>query len=130
MNPSSKNRLLAASARALKLCNGCNASTLSYINLHVTNQRATPNQLIKIKHAILLFKLFNQMKQSSDWIDLNLTQILTSRQSTFKISSTTNFKIGNNILSNRLSCINVQVPLAWLNLTIDTFKIKCKEKFL
>jgi hypothetical protein len=118
MNPLSKNHLLAASARALNLCNCFNTPTLSYINLHITNQRATPNQLIKYKHAILLFKLYNRSEQSSDWIDLNLMQ---SRQLTFKISSTSNFKIGNNILSNRLSCIG---------LIIDTFKINCKEKFL
>jgi hypothetical protein len=36
---------------------------------------------------------------------LNLTQILTSRQPTIRISSASNFKIGTNILSLRLSSI-------------------------
>jgi hypothetical protein len=95
----------------------------------MTNQEATPNQLIKFKHTILLFKVNNQTEKSSDWIDLNLTQILTSRQSTFKISLTSIFKIDNNIFSNWLSCINNQTPLAWLNFTINAFKSNAKKIF-
>jgi hypothetical protein len=104
-----KNHMLTASERALTLWNDFNAT----------------NHTFKYKHAILLFKLYNQTEQSSDLIDLNLMQILTSTQSTFKISSKSNFKIGNNILCKRLSCINEENSRS----TIDTFKINCKEKF-
>ena len=39
-------------------------------------------------------------------------------------------RVGNNILLNRLSVINKQIDLDWLNPGLDSFKIKCKSKFI
>ena len=33
-------------------------------------------------------------------------------------------------LANRLFVLNNKIPLYWLNLSMDTFKIKCKDVFL
>ena len=130
LNPNSKQLLLAASAKALHLCNKDYTTIHSYINLHIINKRATPNQMLLYKHAILLFKLYNGIETTDDWLSLNFQQILTGRQSNFIITKTNVYKIGNNLICNRLSHLNDKIPLAWLTLTLDSFKIKCKERFL
>ena len=38
-------------------------------------------------------------------------------------------KVRENIMVNRLSIINHQIPFDWLNLKYTTYKIKCKEKY-
>ena len=39
-------------------------------------------------------------------------------------------KIGRNILCNRLTVLNHQVNLNWLNLSLTSFKLKVKSLFL
>ena len=39
-------------------------------------------------------------------------------------------KVGKNNLNNRLNTLNGKVEYDWLNLSIDSFKIKCKNEFL
>ena len=40
------------------------------------------------------------------------------------------FKVGRNMLVNRLSGLNNMIDLKWLNLKLDSFKIKCKDLLL
>ena len=82
------------------------------------------------KTAIQLHKVYNQTDPSLDWINLHFDQILTSRQTEFLISKTNKTKVGLNILSNRFAILNGLIPLRWLNLNIDTYKIHCKKLFL
>ena len=130
LNPNLKQHLLSASAKALKLCNSTCSPFQSFIDLHRSHKRATPAQFSTYKHALLLFKLYNSNETSDDWVMLNYNQILTRRQINFKLFSANNFKIGTNLLCNRLSSINDKVPISWLALTLESYKIKCKEKFL
>ena len=130
LNPISKQLMLAASAKALQLCNKDYTSVHSYINLHKINKQATPNQMLTYKHAILFFKLYNSIETTVDWLNLNFQQILTGRQLNFIISPKNNYKIGSNSMCNRLALLNDKIPLAWLALTFESFKIKCKERFL
>ena len=39
-------------------------------------------------------------------------------------------KVGMNILSNRLTIINNKINLDWLNLSVDSYKVKCKRLFM
>jgi hypothetical protein len=48
---------------------------MSYAELHSINDRAAPFQMMQYKHALLLFKIFNENTASPDWIQLNFTQI-------------------------------------------------------
>ena len=80
--------------------------------------------MLLYKHAIVLYKLYNAKNQSTEWIELNLNQILTSKQTTFSTHKTNNLKIGNNALANRLSILNNGNKLDWLNLGMDSFKVK------
>ena len=102
----------------------------SYNDIHTLTKRATPLQLQIYKLAIFLFNLYNSIKTTSDWVRLNFQQTLTSRQMNFIITQTNNYKIGNNLICNRLSLLNNKIPLKWLTLPLETFKLKCKEKFL
>jgi hypothetical protein len=52
------------------------------------------------------------------------------RQGLFTVAKTNKYKIGENILVNRLSVVNNLIPLDWLNLNYATYKLKCKEKFV
>ena len=130
LNPLLKNHLLAASATALKICTPSFNRSMSYITLHSINLRATPSQMMIYKHAILLFKIFNNQQPPQDWMDLHFNQLISRRQVDFECYNNANFKVGNNTLSNRLSTLNKKVPLHWLNLTLETFKLHCKNKFL
>ncbi len=65
-----------------------------------------------------------------DWLDLNFQMINTSRQTLLEIQNCSVYKVGNNILSNRLSCLNKKLHLELLNLPFETYKIKCKNLFL
>ena len=130
LNQHSKQLMLAASAKALKLCFNSQPVLYSYNDIHTLTKRATPPQFQIYKHAILLFRLYNSIDTTSDWVRLNFQQTLTSRQTNFVIFQNNNYKIGNNLICNRLSILNNKVPLKWLALSLETFKMKCKVKFL
>ena len=130
LNPRLKQQILLASARALKLCTSNYNLTMSFIQIHTLNNRATPNQLMLYKHALLLYKIWNDKIYSDDWLSLNFQQNFNVRNSTVKLIDTSNLKIGKNIAVNRLMVINGLIEYDWLNLSINAYKIRCKTKFL
>ena len=122
--------LLSASANALKLCNSYYDPSISYVDLHALHNRALPTKFCFYRHCLLLYKVFNDLIPKKDWLDLNFKMIHTSRQTHFEIIKSSNYKVGNNVISNRLTCLNKKIPLEMLNLTIENFKIRCKNMFL
>ena len=103
---------------------------ISYERIHVINQRAPPNDMMNYKLGIQLFKLYNSKEHSLEWLHLNHNQILTSRQTHFKIMRSNTLRVGLNALANRLASINGKKNLMWLNLSYESFKIRCKEIFI
>ena len=65
-----------------------------------------------------------------DWVDLNHQQNLNARVDKFMVSSNSRYRIGKNVLVNRLTILNNTIELYWLNQSLETFKIKCKERLL
>ena len=130
LNCNCKKLLLSASACALKLGNFYHDQLVSYIDLHKLHKRALPSRFCLYRHCLLLYKVFNNSIPEKDWLDLNFKMINTSRQTFFEITNSAKYKVGNNILSNRLSCINRKITLDMLNLTLESFKIRCKTMFL
>ena len=53
-----KQKLLSASAKALKVCARLADSDISFINLHAMCNRATPIQVMRYKLALCLYKLY------------------------------------------------------------------------
>jgi hypothetical protein len=81
------------------------------------------------KHALLLFNIYTLHIPHFEWIALNFDQTISSRQNKFETRSYTTYPIGKNILSARLSILNNKIPLDWLNLGKDSYKVKCKGLF-
>jgi hypothetical protein len=130
LNRNCKKMLLSASANALKLCNIFYDPFVSYIDLHKLHKRALPSKFCIYRHCLLLHKVFNDSIPRNDWLNLNFQIITTSRQTTFEVQNRSTYKVGNNILSNRLACINKKIPLNMLNLDIGPYKVNCKNMFL
>ena len=125
-----KQKLLSVSAKAIKISMYYPDPMISFDEIHAMNNRALPGSLLQYKLAIQLFKLYNTNTHSMEWVELNLNQILTSRQTTFSVLKTNNTKVGLNILVNRLSVLNGKIPLKWLNGSMESFKVKCKNLLL
>ena len=125
-----KGKLMSVSAKALKVCMYYPDPMISLENIHLLNKRATPNAMMKYNLGIQLYKLYNSREHSLEWLHLNLNQILTSRQSCFEIFKSNSIRVGLNALANRLANINGKIELSWLNLSYETFKIKCKKLFI
>jgi hypothetical protein len=130
LNRNCKKMLLSASANALKLCNTFYDPSVSYVDLHILHKRALPSKFCLYRHCLLLHKVFNDSIPKRDWIDLNFQMINTSRQTSFETQNHSVYKVGNNILSNRLTCLNKKVTLNMLNLDIGPFKVTCKNMLL
>ena len=95
------------------------------------DDRVTPNNYSLYKHALSTYKLMNSSAPySTEWVALNFNQTLTSRQVNFRSNKANKKRVGLNALANRIACINDKIPLTWFNYSLDSFKIKCKLKFL
>ena len=130
LNPQIKQHLLSASANALKLAQRHPDRMESFINIHCNMNRATLEKLLTFKHAVLLHKLYNDQSPSFDWVDLNFKQTFTTRQTHFNIIRSNNYRVGNNILSNRFYILNNKISLKDLNLSLNGFKTKYKPLLL
>ena len=89
-----------------------------------------PEQMMNYKHVILLYKTCNESTPTKNWLTLNFQQNFNNRNNTLHVFSTSNYKVGQNLTSNRFVVINGILNLDWLNESFDTYKVKCKEKFL
>ena len=125
-----KKHLLSCSAQALKLLGNQDGLRISFETLHRINDRATPMQMLKYKHSLLLFKLYNSTVRNEDWIDLNFNQSFNSRSNKCRIFDESNVRVGKNILTNRLTVINNQIEYDLLNKSLVSYKIACKRLFL
>ena len=103
---------------------------MSHLDLHAINKRATPAQMCIYKHAILLYKMIENRMPMSDWIDLNFQQSFNGRDLNFKFFSKNNYRVGGNIICNRMNILNGKLPLTSVEKSFDSFKIFCKQTLL
>ena len=129
LKTSLKQKLLSASAQALRVCCKTDVTMMSFMNIHSFCNRATPDQMMRYRLALSLYRLYNFEFNSVEFAILNFNQVFTSRQTKFKTNKNNRTKVGLNSLANRLHTINDQIPLDWLRLSMETFKIKCKSLF-
>ena len=130
LNGRNKQQILAASANALKLLNNVSDLRISYAQLHSQEKRALPMDFSKYRLAIQLYKIYNNDYYDDDWQDMNAQQNFNARMEMFQINDVSRLKVGKNILCNRLTVLNNQVNLNWLNLSLISFKLKVKSIFL
>ena len=125
-----KQKLLSASAKAIKVCAKFDTSEISFNRLHEMFERSNPENFLLYKHALALFKIYNSNTVTQEFAALNLVTVLTSRQVNFMAKRENNRRVGLNALSNRFYILNNRIPLVKLNLGIESFKIFCKGEFL
>ena len=78
--PNAKQKLLSASANALKLCTPYYSIEMSFQTLHKLNARAKPEQISIYKLALQLHKNFNLKQPPQDWLSMNDNICTNSRQ--------------------------------------------------
>ena len=130
LNTVLKQHILSASANALRLLHNKSDLRISYDQLHRMEKRALPNDLMQYKLSIQLYKVYNGDNMNDDWQDMNVQQNFNARNNLFQISDYSRLKVGKNVLANRLRILNNQIDLDWLNLSLNSFKIKMKNVFL
>ena len=86
---------------------------ISYIDLHTIHNRAFPSKFCLYRPSLLLHKAFRNEIPQKDCIDLNFQLIITQRQMFFEIRNQARFKVGNNILSNRLTGLIKNIILSY-----------------
>ena len=67
---------------------------------------------------------------TEDWISLNLQQYFNSRNEKVQIFNVSNYKVGQNLIVNRFRSLNNKIDFNWLNESLDSFKVKCKNLLL
>ena len=130
LSPHLKQKLLSASANALKLCLTTLPPNTSFESIHSLAKRSTPVQMSMYKHALQLYKLFNSNNMSEDWISLNIQQNFNRRNNTIQLINASNYKVGRNLLVNRFLNLNNKINFTWFNDSFNTFKVKCKQLLL
>ena len=119
-----------ASANALRIITNEITIFHTHSQIHAITGRALPDQMIKSKHALLLYKLMRQCMPSKESIQMNFQANLNERQVHHNFIKMQNYSVGNNILLNRLCILNNEIPKLMTNDSYDTFKVKCKKQFL
>ena len=80
LDHNSKQSLLSATARALRLTMPFNNRFISFEDIHKYCKQSNPTQIAHYKNALQLYKLFNACNHSNDWIVLTNQIILGTRQ--------------------------------------------------
>ena len=83
-----------------------------------------------IKLSIQLYKIYNGNDMDNEWLDMNTQQNFNSRLKLFQINDFSKTRVGRNIIANRMTVLNNQINLDWLNLSLISFKLKVKNLFL
>ena len=100
---------------------------LSFNSLHEMVGRATPDKILDYKLALQLYKVVKNNVPTPDWININFNNIHTTRQTRFMTSKANRLKVGMNLISNRFYYLNGKIEMDWLNLSYNTYKVKCKK---
>jgi hypothetical protein len=114
--------LLSQSGQCLRIMN----RDLSFVNLHKKYLRATPKLFSRYLTAVNYFETMNEGIYSHEKPDM-INNVLTNRRNpmlTFVRSN--NYKVGLNLLSNRMRSISECIPKSSLSFSKDRFKTYCK----
>ena len=77
-----------------------------------------------------MYELFNNCQPETEFVQLNFQLNQNQRMTHANFYKMQNYDSGKNILLNRLAHINDKIEKSWLDLSLDTFKVKCKKLFL
>ena len=92
--------------------------------------RALPMKMCMYRHAVVCYKLVNEVFCDNEFMHLNFQLCDNERQVKMTFLRRQNYDVGKNILLNQMLILNNKIDKAWLQLSLNSFKIKCKELFL
>ena len=92
--------------------------------------RSLPKEMCRYRHAIVMYKLTNNIYCENEFVEMNFQLLDNARSSKIAFVKRQHYEVGKNILLNRLHDINNMIEKQWLNLSLGCFKIKCKALFL
>ena len=132
LNSQIKQSLLSVSANALRSCMLSNCAEISFIKIHETCKKCTPNQIMSYQNALWLHKTLNEMYSycSTEHVKILSNIICTSRQLNFEIFKDNFVKIGMNTTNNKFFHLSKQISLNNLNLTFVHYKKMMKLQYL
>ena len=125
-----KKSLKRSSAMALKICITDHNQYSTHTEIHQKAKRSPPEQMCLYKHALLLYSLFNSCIPELEHLHLNFQLVNNDRKIFLEFKKSLNFGVGKNILLNRFTHLNNLIEKDWLNLSFDSYKVKCKTIFL
>ena len=126
-----KKNIKLASANACKLCIPReNVHLMTHTDIHAQAKRALPEKMCLYKHALILYKLLRHDMCDDEMMHLNFQIADNERSTKMSFFKRQKYDVGKNILLNRLHILNDKIEKNWINLKLDSYKIKCKELFL
>ena len=82
------------------------------------------------RHTVVCYKLVNEVFCDDEFMHLNFQLCDNERQVKMTFLRRQNYNVGKNILLNQMLILNNKIDKAWLQLSLNSLKIKCKELFL
>ena len=86
-----------------------------------------PANFCLYRHAIMAFKLMKGELCEGKFVQLNFQLVENAKQTKLNFIKIQRFDVGKNILLNRMYVLNGKIEKSWLNLSLDSFKIKCNN---
>ena len=125
-----KKNLKFASANAPKMCVPNLTVFHTHTQIHNLAGRALPEQMCIYRHALSLYKMFKNQSPDNEFMHLNFQLNDNQRSTKVSFHKMQNYDVGKNILINRLTELNNKIEKSWLDLSWNSYKVKCKELFL
>ena len=96
--------------------------------MELVSRIATQERLYR--HAVTMFKLFNNMICEDEFIELNFQLYDNDRNRMLTFTKIQRFDVGQNILLNRFHDLNNKIDKNWLNVSLETYQTRCRALFL
>ena len=125
-----QNKIKFASANALRMCTPNVTVMSTHTEIHNLAQRALPIKMCLYKHAISLYKLVRNQCPEQEFLELNFQMVNNNRSRKITFIKQQSYEVGKNIMLNRMHSLNNMIEKSWLDLGIDSYKVKCKNLFL
>ena len=77
-----------------------------------------------------MLSLFNQCQPETEFVLMNFQYNQNQRIKHANFFLIQSYNSGKNMLLNRLAHLNDKIEKSWLEQSLNTFKIRCKELYL
>ncbi len=115
-------KLFSQSGQCLSICN----RELSHINLHKKYLRATPKLFSLYQTAVNYYETMTENDHALETPDIRLNTLSDRRNVMLTFVRTNKYKVGLNLLSNRLRAISKCIPKSFISQTKNQFTTFCK----